>query len=91
MWNYKAVIVSVLLCCSMFCLTGFLVYLVGVPDSWRSKPHRFALSGSQAEDVAISEAFEGDSIFVYYLLQDIGVYVLLPFVVKTDNIGALFM
>jgi hypothetical protein len=39
----------------LLCLMGFLVYLVGVPDYWRSKPHRFAtLSGSQAEDVAIS-------------------------------------
>jgi hypothetical protein len=40
--------------------------------------------------VATSEAVK-EIKFVYFLLQDIGIAVDLPIVVKTDNIGVLFM
>jgi hypothetical protein len=70
---------------------GFIVYLMGIPVSWRSKAQRgVTLSSSEAEYVAISEAVK-EFKFMYSLLQDIGFDVELPIVVKTDNIGALFM
>jgi hypothetical protein len=72
-------------------VTGFIVYLMGVPVSWRSKAQRgVTLSSSKAEYVAISEAVK-EIKFMYFLLQDIGFDVELPIVVETDNIGALFM
>lgn len=72
-------------------VTGFIVYLQNVPVCWRSKAQRgVTLSSSEAEYVAISEAVK-EIKFLYFLLQDIGIEVDLPIVVKTDNIGALFM
>jgi hypothetical protein len=72
-------------------VTGFIVYLQNVPVCWRSKAQRgVTLSSSEAEYVAISEAVK-EIKFLYFLLRDIGIEVDLPIVVKTDNIGALFM
>ena len=48
------------------------------------------LSSTEAEYVAISEAVK-EIKFMYYLLRDIGFDVELPIIVRTDNIGALFM
>ena len=48
------------------------------------------MSSSEAEYVAISDAVK-EIKFLYFLLQNIGIDVELPIVVKTDNIGALFM
>ena len=72
-------------------VTGFIVYLLDVPICWRSKGQRsVALSSTEAEYVAISEAAK-EIKFIYYLLTDIHVKVKLPIVVKTDNVGAIFM
>ena len=72
-------------------VTGFIVYLQNVPVCWRSKAQRgVTLSSSEAEYVAISEAVK-EIKFLYFLLRDLGIQVDLPIVVKTDNIGALFM
>ena len=72
-------------------VTGFIIYLLNVPICWRSKGQRgVTLSSSEAEYVAISEAAK-EIKFIFYLLKDIGVDVQLPIVVKTDNIGAIFM
>jgi hypothetical protein len=57
---------------------GFIVYLMNTPT----------LSSSEAEYVAISEAFK-EIIFTYFLPHDIGIDVELPIVAKTDNIGAM--
>ena len=48
------------------------------------------LSSSEAEYVAMSEAVK-EIRFIYFILKDIGIKVELPIVVKTDNVGALFM
>jgi hypothetical protein len=40
--------------------------------------------------VAISEAVK-EIKFIYYLLRVIGIEVKLPIIVKTDNVGAIFM
>jgi hypothetical protein len=63
----------------------------GVPVCWRSKAQRgVTLSSSEAEYVAISEAVK-EIKFIYYLLQGIGIEIVLPIIVKTDNIGEMFM
>jgi hypothetical protein len=67
------------------------VYLMNVPICWRSKAQRgVTLSSSEAEYVAISEAVK-EIKFIYYLLQGIGIEIDLTIIVKTDNIGAMFM
>jgi hypothetical protein len=72
-------------------VTGFIVYLQNVPVCWRSKAQRgVTLSSSKAEYVAMSEAVK-EIRFIYFILKDIGIEVELPIVVKTDNVGALFM
>ena len=72
-------------------VTGFIVYLQNVPVCWRSKAQRgVTLSSSEAEYVAMSEAVK-EIRFIYFILKDIGIEVELPIVVKTDNVGALFM
>jgi hypothetical protein len=72
-------------------VTGFIIYLMGIPVSWRSKAQRgVTLSSSKAEYVAISEAVK-EIKFMYYLLKDIGFDIELPIVVRTDNIGVHFM
>jgi hypothetical protein len=40
--------------------------------------------------VAMSEAVKEVKV-LYYLLHDIGIEVKLPIIVKTDNVGAMFM
>ena len=73
-------------------VTGFIIiYLMGLPVSWRFKEQRcVTLSSIEAEYVAISEAVKEIKL-IYYLIQDIGFDVELPIVVKTYNIGALFI
>ena len=72
-------------------VTGFIIYLLHVRVCWRLKGQRGGtLSRNKAEYVAISEATK-EIKFIFYLLNDIGVDVKLPIVVKTDNIGAIFM
>jgi hypothetical protein len=65
--------------------------LLDVPICWRSKGQRsVALSSTKTEYIAISDAAK-EVKFIYYLLTDIHVKVKLPIVVKTDNLGAIFM
>jgi hypothetical protein len=72
-------------------VTGFIVYLQNAPVCWRYKAQKgVTLSSCEAEYVTISEAVK-EIKFLYFLLKDIGIEMTLPIVVKTDNIGALFM
>jgi hypothetical protein len=72
-------------------ITGFILYLMNVPVCWRSKAQKgVTLSSTEAEYVAMSEAVK-EIKFIYYLLRDIGIEVDLPILVKTDNVGAMFM
>jgi hypothetical protein len=72
-------------------VTGFIIYLQGTPVCWRSKAQKgVTLSSSEAEYVAISDAVK-EIKFLYFLLQNLGIVLDLPIVVKTDNIGTLFM
>ena len=72
-------------------VSGYILYLCGVPISWRSKAQKApTLSSTEAEYVALSEAAK-DIKFVYQVLCDMGVKVELPIVVNVDNLGAIFM
>jgi hypothetical protein len=65
--------------------------LLSVPICWRSKSQKgVTLSSTEVEYVAISKAIK-ELKFVYYLLSDLHIKVNLPIVVKTDNIGAIFI
>jgi hypothetical protein len=70
-------------------VTDFNLYLMNGPVCWQSKSQKgVTLSSTEAEYVAMSEAVKE---FIYYLLCDIVIEVKLPIIVKTDNIGAMFM
>jgi hypothetical protein len=72
-------------------VTGFIIYLLNVPICWRSKSQKgVTLLSTEVEYVAISEAVK-ELKFIYYLLSHLHIKVNLPIVVKTDNIGAIFM
>jgi len=72
-------------------VTRFMIYLVNVPICWQSKAQKgVTLSSSEAEYVAISESVK-EIKFIYYLLKDVGIEIDLPIIVKTDNIGAMFI
>jgi hypothetical protein len=61
------------------------------PICWRSKSQKgVTLLSTEAEYVAISEAVK-ELKFIHYLLFDLRIKVNLLIVVKTDNIGAIFV
>ena len=67
------------------------MFLCGVPIVWRSKQQKtVALSSSEAEFVAISEAVK-EILFVLQLLRTMGIPVEIPVKVRVDNMGAIFM
>ncbi len=72
-------------------VSGFILYVKGVPISWRSKAQRsVTLSSSEAEWVALSEAIK-EIMFVLQLLENMKIKVKLPVTVRVDNVGAIFM
>ena len=72
-------------------VSGFILYLMGVAISWRSKGQRsVTLSSSEAEYVALSEAAK-EIKFVVQILQSMKIPVKIPVVVRVDNVGAIFM
>jgi hypothetical protein len=76
---------------SRISVTGFIMYLLGVPICWRSKAQKgVTLSSSEAEYVAMLESVK-EIRFIYYLLRSILIEVKLPIIVRCDNVGAIFM
>ena len=72
-------------------VAGFILYVMGVPVSWKSKGMKsVTLSSSEAEFVALSEAAK-EVKFVYQLMESVDLKVKLPIVIRVDNIGAIFM
>ena len=72
-------------------IAGFILYLLGVPISWKSKGQKgVTLSSSEAEFVALSEAAK-EVKFTFQVLQSMGVRVTLPIVIRVDNVGAIFI
>jgi len=76
---------------SRISVTGYILYLMGVPILWKSKGQRsVALSSSEAEYVALSEAAK-EIKFVYMILKSMGIKVKTPIRVRVDNMGAIYM
>ena len=72
-------------------VSGYILYVRGVPIAWRSKAQRsVTLSSTEAEWVALSEAVK-EIIFVLQLLESLEIKVELPIIVRIDNVGAIFM
>ena len=72
-------------------IAGFVIYLMGVPISWKSKGMKsVTLSSSEAEYVALAEAAK-EVKFVYQVLQSMGMKIKLPIIVRVDNVGAIFI
>jgi hypothetical protein len=72
-------------------VTGFILYIMNAPVCWRSKSQKgVTLSSTEAEYVAMSEAVK-EVKFIYDLIRDIGIEFEFPIIVKTDNVGAMFM
>jgi hypothetical protein len=72
-------------------ISGYVLYLKGVPISWRSKGQKAAtLSSTEAEYIAMSECAK-EIKFVQQLLTSMGIMLDSPIVVRVDNIGTIFM
>jgi len=72
-------------------VTGYCIFLMGVPISWRSRAQRsVTLSSSEAKFVALSEAAK-EIKFIVQVLLSIGIPVKLPVIVRIDNVGAIFL
>ena len=72
-------------------VSGYIIYVCGVPVCWRSKAQRsVTLSSTEAEYVAISEAVK-ELLFVIQVLEMMMIKVTFPIIVCVDNIGAIFM
>ena len=72
-------------------VTGYVLYVKGVPVCWKSKAQRsVTLSSTEAEWIALSEATK-EIIFVLQLLESLEIKVNLPITVRVDNTGAISM
>ena len=72
-------------------VTGFIVYLMGVPISWKSKGQKsVSLSSTEAEYVAVSEVCM-EIIYIKQVLEFLGVKVKKPISVHVDNVGAIYL
>jgi hypothetical protein len=72
-------------------ITGFIIYICGIPILWRSKVQRsVTLSPSEAEYVVISEVC-AEVMFVKQILEFLKVKVELQIQVMVDNVGAIYL
>ena len=72
-------------------VTGYIIYLLGVPICWRSKSQNvISLSSAEAELYALSEASK-EIKFIAQVLLSLGIKVKMPITVRVDNVGAIFM
>jgi hypothetical protein len=72
-------------------VTIFIMCLLDVPICWHSKyQNRMTLLSTEAKYVAISKAVT-EFKFINDLLCDLHIKVNLPIVVRTENIGAIFV
>ena len=72
-------------------ISGFILYVLGIPVSWRSKLQKsVSLSSSEVEYIALSEAVE-EVMFVAQLLESMQIVIKYPVMVRVDNVGAIFM
>jgi hypothetical protein len=66
-------------------ITGYIVFLIGAPILWKSKPQKsVSLSSSEAEYYALSEAAK-EIKFVVQILLSKGIPVKIPVIVRVDG------
>ena len=72
-------------------VTGYIIYLNGVPISWRSRSQRaVTLSTAESEYYAISEICS-EIIFVKNMLEFLELKIEYPIIIRVDNIGAIYL
>ena len=72
-------------------VNGFILYVLGVTASWKSKAQRsVTLSSSVAEWVALFETVK-EVMFETQLQGSMKISVQLPVMVRVENVGAVFM
>ena len=72
-------------------VTGYVVYFMGVPVSWRSKGQQIvALSTTEAEYYALSEVVM-EIKFLVQIVEFMGLEVEYPVNVFVDNVGAIYL
>ena len=72
-------------------ISGFVLYVLDIPVSWRSKSQKsISLSSSEVEHITLTEAVR-EVMFVPKLLESTQIVVKYPVMVRVDNIGAIFM
>jgi hypothetical protein len=76
---------------SRISVTGYILYLCGVPITWKSRGQRsVTLSSTEAEYVALSEV-TCEILFIRQILEFMGTEIEYPIVINVDNQGAVFM
>ena len=72
-------------------VSGYIIFIQGVPVAWRSKSHQsVTISSSEAERIALSKDVK-DIIFILLLFKMMQVKVKYPVIVHINNSGAIFM
>jgi len=72
-------------------MTGFCVFLMAVPVSWKSCSQKsVTLSSSEAKFIMLSEAAK-EVKFIVQVLLSIRIDIELPVIVRVDNVGAIFL
>jgi hypothetical protein len=72
-------------------VTEFMICLLNATICWGSKGQKVVtLSSSNADYIAISEAFK-EILFIYYLLKGVVVDIKLLILVRCGNVGTIFM
>jgi Reverse transcriptase (RNA-dependent DNA polymerase) len=70
---------------------GYVIYFCGAPIAWKSKAGKsVTLSSTEAEYFALSEVTK-EIIFVKQVLETMGINLVLPILVKVDNVGAIYL
>jgi len=72
-------------------VSGFVIYIQGCLISWKSRKQKsVTLSSSEAEYVAISEVC-AELIFLKQVLVFLGIKLVLPIIVRVDNVGVIYL
>ena len=72
-------------------VSGYVIYLCGVPISWRSKAQRsVTLSSTEAEWIALSEVAK-EVLFIAQILKSMGIKIETPIIIRVDNTAAIFL
>ena len=72
-------------------ISSFIIFVLGVPVSWRSKLQKIvSLCSSEVKYITLSEAVK-EVMFIVQLLESMQIAVKYPVMVRVDNVGAIFV